>query len=110
MARAARLPEMLRAVPLDLALGDDVGLADEAGPQASGLDLMPKGRSRQPKIVGGFRERQHRSVLRHGLALALPDAVMARLTGVDRAGTHFGFGRIPIEGASDWEAATATGT
>ncbi len=42
----------------------------------------------------------------HGLALALPEkVVMARPTGVGRAGTHSRFKRIPIEGADSWEAA-----
>lgn len=39
---------------------------------------------------------------RHGLAPALPEAVVARPTGVGRAGTHLQFGRIPIEGADAW--------
>jgi len=41
---------------------------------------------------------------RHGLALALPDAVMARLTGVGRAITTYD---MPIEGRDEWIAATA---
>jgi len=39
---------------------------------------------------------------RHGLALALPDAVMARPTGVGRAITAY---RMPIEGRDEWIAA-----
>jgi hypothetical protein len=38
----------------------------------------------------------------HGLALALPDAVMARPTGVGRALTTY---EIPIEGRDEWIAA-----
>jgi hypothetical protein len=39
---------------------------------------------------------------RRGLALALPEAVMARPTGVGRAITTY---RIPIEGRDEWLAA-----
>lgn len=39
---------------------------------------------------------------RHGLALALPEAVMARPTGAGRAITTY---RIPIEGRDEWVAA-----
>ena len=39
---------------------------------------------------------------RHGLALALPEAVMARPTGVGRALTAY---RIPIEGRDEWISA-----
>ncbi len=39
----------------------------------------------------------------HGLALAPPDAVMARPTGVRRGITTY---RIPIEGRNEWIAAT----
>ena len=39
---------------------------------------------------------------RHGLALALPDAVMARPTGVGRALATY---EIPIEGRDEWLAA-----
>jgi hypothetical protein len=46
---------------------------------------------------------------RHGMALALPAAVMARPTGVERARTHPGVRMIPIEGADDWESAFRTG-
>jgi hypothetical protein len=38
----------------------------------------------------------------HGLAIALPEAVMARPTGVGRALTTYS---IPIEGRDEWEAA-----
>jgi hypothetical protein len=38
----------------------------------------------------------------HGLALALPDAVMARPTGVGRAIATY---EIPIEGRDEWVAA-----
>ncbi len=40
----------------------------------------------------------------HGLALALPDAVMARPTGFGRALATY---RIPIEGRDEWVAAAA---
>ncbi len=62
MARATSLPEMLASVALDLALRDDVGLADEARPKASRLHLMAQRRGRQPELVGRLGERQHRSV------------------------------------------------
>jgi len=39
---------------------------------------------------------------RHGLALALPDAVMARPTGVGRALATYD---MPIEGRDEWLAA-----
>jgi hypothetical protein len=39
---------------------------------------------------------------RHGLALALPEAVMARPTGVGRAITTYS---MPIEGRDEWLAA-----
>lgn len=39
---------------------------------------------------------------RHGLALALPEAVMARPTGVGRAITTY---NMPIEGRDEWLAA-----
>jgi len=60
---------MLAPVALDLARRDDVGLADEAGAKATGLHLMAKRRSRQPELVGGFGEGQHRSVLGGGQVL-----------------------------------------
>lgn len=42
----------------------------------------------------------------HGFALALPEkVVLARPTGVGRAGTHSGFKIIPIEGTDSWETA-----
>ena len=63
MARAASLPEMLAPVALDLAGRDDIGLADQARAKAASLDLMAKRRRRQPELVGGFGEGQHRSVL-----------------------------------------------
>ncbi len=63
MARAAGLPEMLAPVALDLAGRDDIGLADQASAKAAGLHLMAKRRGRQPELVGGFGEGQHRSVL-----------------------------------------------
>ena len=69
MARATRLPEVLGPVAGELALGDDVGLADQARPEAAGLHLMAKGRGRQPKLVGGLGEREHRSELGGGLIL-----------------------------------------
>ena len=62
MARATDLPEVLGTVAVEFALGDDIGLADQARPEAAGLHLMAKGRGRQPKLVGGLGERQHRSV------------------------------------------------
>ena len=37
----------------------------------------------------------------HGLALALPEVVMARPTGVGRAGTHPVFQMIPIDGVEE---------
>ena len=59
MARATGLPEMLAPVALELAGRDDVGLADQARPQPSGLHLMTKRRSRQPELGGGLAEGQH---------------------------------------------------
>jgi hypothetical protein len=56
-----------------------------------------------PRFVG---LRLTPAAYRHGLALALPDAVVARPTGVGRAGTHSGFKQILIEGADEWEAVT----
>jgi hypothetical protein len=53
------------------------------GPRFVGLRLTP----------GAFR---------HGLALALPDAVMARPTGVGRTISTY---TIPIEGRDEWLAA-----
>ena len=41
---------------------------------------------------------------RHGLALALPEAVMARPTGVGRAHAHSGFRLLLIEGADEWRS------
>jgi hypothetical protein len=41
----------------------------------------------------------------HGLALALPQVVMARPTGVRRAHAHLGFRQILIEGADEWRSA-----
>jgi hypothetical protein len=41
----------------------------------------------------------------HGFALALPEAAMARPTGVKPTGTHPVFQLIPIDGADNWEAA-----
>ncbi len=48
-------------------------------------------------------ERVSHSAYAHGLALALPEkVVMARPTGVERAGTHSALRHIPIEGAEEW--------
>jgi hypothetical protein len=52
-----------------------------------------------PEIVG---VRLIQAAYRHGLALALPDAVMARPTGVGRAISTY---RLPIEGRNEWLAA-----
>jgi hypothetical protein len=43
----------------------------------------------------------------HGLALALPQVVMARPTGVGRAITTY---TIPIEGREEWEEAAKAGS
>ena len=51
MARATRLPEMLAPVAFEFARRDDVGLADQARPKATGLHLMAKRRGRQPELV-----------------------------------------------------------
>ena len=53
-----------------------------------------------PEIVG---VRLTTAAYAHGLtlALALPEAVMARLTGFKREGTHSGFKLIPIDGAEE---------
>jgi hypothetical protein len=53
-----------------------------------------------PRFVG---LRLTPAAYRHGLALALPEAVMARPTGVGRALTAY---RMPIEGRDEWIAAT----
>jgi len=42
------------------------------------------------------------AAFRHGLALALPDAVVARPTGVGRALATY---EVPIEGRDEWMAA-----
>ena len=52
-----------------------------------------------PRFVG---LRLTPAAYRHGLALALPEAVMARPTGVGRALATY---RIPIEGRDEWESA-----
>ena len=52
-----------------------------------------------PRFVG---LRLTPAAYRHGLALALPEAVMARPTGVGRALATY---RIPIEAHDEWEAA-----
>jgi DNA invertase Pin-like site-specific DNA recombinase len=52
-----------------------------------------------PRFVG---LRLTPAAYRHGLALALPEAVMARPTGVGRALTAY---RMPIEGRDEWIAA-----
>jgi hypothetical protein len=52
-----------------------------------------------PRFVG---LRLTPAAYRHGLALALPEAVMARPTGVGRALTAY---RMPIEGRDVWIAA-----
>ena len=41
----------------------------------------------------------------HGLALALPQVVRARPTGVRRGHAHSGFRQILIEGADEWRSA-----
>jgi len=69
MARAAGLAEVFAPVAVELARRDDVGLADQARPKAAGLHLMAKGRRRQPELVGGFGEGQHRLVLGGGQVL-----------------------------------------
>jgi hypothetical protein len=55
-----------------------------------------------PRFVG---LRLTPAAYRHGLALALPEAVMARPTGVRRAHAHLGFRQILIEGADEWRSA-----
>jgi hypothetical protein len=52
-----------------------------------------------PEIVG---VRLTQAAYAHGLALALPEAVMARPTGVGRAISTY---TIPIEGRDEWLAA-----
>ena len=52
-----------------------------------------------PEIVG---VRLTPAACAHGLALALPEAAMARPTGVGRALTAY---RIPIEGRDEWVTA-----
>jgi hypothetical protein len=52
---------MLGPIAVELALGDDVGLADQGRAKTAGLDLVAKRRSRQPELVGGLGEREHRS-------------------------------------------------
>ena len=52
-----------------------------------------------PRFVG---LRLTPAAYRHGLALAAPDAVMARPTGVGRALTAYD---MPIEGRDEWLAA-----
>jgi hypothetical protein len=52
-----------------------------------------------PRFVG---LRLTPAAYRHGLALALPEAVMARPTGVGHALTAY---RMPIEGRDEWIAA-----
>jgi hypothetical protein len=69
MARATGLAEVLAPVPLELAGRDDVGLADQARPQTASLDLVAKRRGRQPELVGGFGEGQHRLFLGGGQIL-----------------------------------------
>lgn len=49
------------AVPLDLPLGDDVGLADETRAEPSGPSLMPQRRSRQPEPGRRLNQREHAS-------------------------------------------------
>lgn len=49
----------LGAVTLDLALGDDVGLADEAGLDAPVVDLMPEGGGGESEPPRRFREGEH---------------------------------------------------
>ena len=53
-----------------------------------------------PRFVG---LRLTPAAYRHGLALALPDAVVARPTGVGRAASTY---TIPIEGRDEWLAAS----
>ena len=54
-----------------------------------------------PRFVG---LRLTPAAYRHGLALALPDAVMARPTGVGRAISTYTIS-MPIEGRDEWLAA-----
>jgi hypothetical protein len=54
-----------------------------------------------PRFVG---LRLTPAAYRHGLALALPEAVMARPTGVGHALTAYA---MPIEGRDEWIAAAA---
>ncbi len=53
----------------------------------------------QPRFVG---LRLTPAAYRHGMALALPEAVMARPTGVGRALATYD---LPIEGRDEWLAA-----
>ena len=93
---------MLAPVAFDLALRDDVGLADQAGSKASRLHLMAKRRSCQPELVGGFGERQHRSVLGRGQVLGrvVGDPSSLEL-GVRSTKSSGRFDAIPEWGAGD---------
>ncbi len=91
MARDERL--------LDDASTDPARTTEHRKPHSS---ILPKGtilRSRAWASVGSVG----------GLVLALPDAVMARPTGVGRAGTHAEFRQILIEGADQRGMAAAKG-
>jgi hypothetical protein len=63
MAGPTRLPKLLAPVAIDLVCRDDVGLADQARPEAASLDLVAKRRSCQPESGGSLGEGQHCSVL-----------------------------------------------
>ena len=76
---APGLAQRLTLVPFDLALGDDVGLADQPRPKAAGLHLMAKGRGRQPKPGGSFGEGEHRLRLAHQVGLDLREPALHRL-------------------------------
>jgi hypothetical protein len=63
---APRPPQRLGPATCEFALGDDVGLADQTRPEAASLDLVAKGRSRQPELGGSLGEGQPGSVLGRG--------------------------------------------
>jgi len=60
MARATWFAQAGRSVSREFLVGDDVGLAEQPGGQASALDLVAQGGGADAKLGCGFGEGEHR--------------------------------------------------
>src|SRR5664280_2222003 len=111
MARASGLAERGSAVSLQFLGADDVGLAEQARLHPAELDLVTKGRGRDPEFGGGFGEGEHPLLLlalAHEVGLDLAEPALHRLAaalvgpdpdlvGVEAVGVVPGVAKGPLE-------------